>query len=159
MGRTRSLSSHTLRIELADAGPESETGTRRRAAPTVTDESVPELAVRYQLFEAARRSADWTIAELWIDYLALGGNLLVFDLEGYLCGLMPMPEKEQDMLACALNERLTDLSEEIRVPYLTVLLERCNDGCQAPGTTDGAETRHAAAAQDHLPGGPTRTLP
>ena len=76
---------------------------------------------RHQLFESARRSGDWTVEQLWIHYLALGGTLVVFDIEGYLAGLMPMTAGEQNVLACALNERLADLSSPTRVPYLAKL--------------------------------------
>jgi signal transduction protein with GAF and PtsI domain len=73
---------------------------------------------RSQLFEAAHRSADWTLEQLWLSYLALGGTLVVFDLETYLAGLAPIPADQQNVLACALNERLADLSHPGRVPYL-----------------------------------------
>ena len=76
---------------------------------------------RHELFEAARRRAGLTLEQLWLHYLALGGTLVVFDLEAYLTGLVPMPPSQQDVLACALNERLADLFEAVRVPYLTVL--------------------------------------
>jgi hypothetical protein len=81
---------------------------------------VSEPPSRHELFEAARQRADWTVEQLWIHYLALGGTLLVFDLEAYLSGLMPMPPGQQDVLACALNERLADLYQAARVPYLWV---------------------------------------
>ena len=78
-----------------------------------------EASDRYQLFEAARRSADWTIEQLWIHYLALEGILVIFDLDAYLAGLMPMLPAQQDVLACALNERLADLNHAAQVPYVT----------------------------------------
>ena len=34
---------------------------------------------------------------------------------------MPMPAPQQDVLACALNERLADLHQPSRLPYLTAL--------------------------------------
>jgi hypothetical protein len=86
----------------------------------MTEEASPVSASRHELFEAARRSAHWTLQQLWIDYVALGGTVVIFDLDAYLCGLMPMPPEQQDVLACALNERLQDLYEGARVPYLTV---------------------------------------
>jgi hypothetical protein len=86
---------------------------------------LPELVPRHRLFEAARHSAGWTIDELWLGYLALGGTLLAVDVEHYLGGGLPLPPGQQDVLACALNERLTDLSEATRVPYRTVLSDRC----------------------------------
>ena len=78
---------------------------------------------RHELFEAARRQAGWTIEQLWIHYLALGGTLVVLDLEAYLAGLVPMPDGQQDVLACALNERFADLGEDVRLAYLYVLAE------------------------------------
>ena len=100
---------------------------------------------RYELFEAARRSAGWTIEQLWISYLALGGTLVVFDLELYLAGLAPMPADQQDVLACALNERFADLAETVRVPYLHVLaVNPCPENplgrlepLEGPAGTDG----------------------
>ena len=82
---------------------------------------MPEASSRHQLFEAARGRAGWTLEQLWLHYLALGGTLLVFDLEAYLAGLVPMSPAQQDVLACALNEQLADLGQCARVPYLTVL--------------------------------------
>lgn len=72
----------------------------------------------WQRFEDARRTAHWSVEQLWLHYLALGGTVVIFDLEAYLAGLAPLPAGQQDVLACALNERLADLDEEVRVPYL-----------------------------------------
>jgi hypothetical protein len=88
---------------------------------------LPKLVPRHRLFEAARHSAGWTVQQLWVDYLALGGTLRAVDLEHYLGGGSPMPPGQQDVLACALNERLTDLSDATRLPYLTVLPDRCEE--------------------------------
>ena len=89
-------------------------------------------ASRHQLFETARRSAGWTVEQLWLQYLALGGSLVVFDLEAHLAGLMPMPPGQQDVLACALNERLADLHQTLRVPYLTAMPDgACGDAATA----------------------------
>ena len=78
-------------------------------------------ASRHQLFENARHSAGLTLEQLWLHYVALGGTLVVFDLDAYLAGLTPIPTAQQDVLACALNERLTDLHQATRVPYQTAL--------------------------------------
>ena len=78
-------------------------------------------ASRHQLFEDARHSAGWTLEQLWLHYLALGGTLVVFDLDAYLAGLTSLPAPQQDVLACALNERLDDLHNSARLPYLTAL--------------------------------------
>jgi hypothetical protein len=90
--------------------------------PTMTGKTADPSA-RHELFEMARRSAGWTIEQLWLHYLALGGSLAIFDLEAHLAGLVPMPFGQQDVLACALNERLADLGQTLRVPYLTALPE------------------------------------
>ena len=87
----------------------------------MTDESSAEHPSRHQLFEAARRSAGWTLEQLWIHYLALGGTLAYFDLDAYLAGLTSLPAPQQDVLACALNERLDDLHQPVRLPYITAL--------------------------------------
>jgi hypothetical protein len=86
----------------------------------MTDDSLGEDSVRHQLFETARRDAGWTVEQLWLQYLGMGGSVVVFDLDAYLAGLMPIPASDQDVLACALNERLADLHRPSRVPYLTV---------------------------------------
>lgn len=77
-----------------------------------------EAAGRHELFDSARHRAGWSVEQLWIHYLALGGTLVVLDLEAYLAGLVPVPPGQQDVLACALNERLADLGESDPVPYL-----------------------------------------
>ena len=89
----------------------------------MTEGTVLQPDGRHQVFEAARRAADWTISELWISHLALGGSLFRAHLKDYLRGLIAVPPGQQDMLACALNERLADLSEPLRVSYVTVLPE------------------------------------
>ena len=82
---------------------------------------VPGSKARHQLFEAARRDARWSVEELWIAYLAYGGTLVVFDLDAYLHGLLSMPAGQQEVLACTLNERLDDLQQPTRIPYLSAL--------------------------------------
>ena len=73
---------------------------------------------RHELFEAARRRGEWTITQLWVQYLAVGGRLDLFSVEAYLSGLAPLPPAQQDVLANALNERLDDLYQTAKLPYL-----------------------------------------
>ncbi|HEU5486281.1 MAG TPA: hypothetical protein VFU98_15330 [Microlunatus sp.] len=73
---------------------------------------------RHHLFEAARTRAGWTVQQLWVGYLALGGTSDAFDIEAFLHGLGPLSDDQQDALANALNERLDDLYRGARVPYL-----------------------------------------
>ena len=76
-------------------------------------------ASRHLLFETARARAGWTIQQLWVNYLALGGTSDAFDIEAYLHGLGPLSNDQQDALANAVNERLDDLYRTGHVPYLT----------------------------------------
>ena len=73
------------------------------------------------MFEAARARADWSIQQLWVGYLALGGTYDAFDIEAYLHGLAPLGDAQQDVLAGAVNERLDDLYLAARVPYLATV--------------------------------------
>ena len=85
---------------------------------------MPTTDSRHHLFEAARTEAVWTIQQLWVGYLAVGGTRDAFDIEAYLYGLGPLSEDEQDVLALAVNERLDDLYRAACVPYLaTATLE------------------------------------
>jgi hypothetical protein len=139
------LKLHTVTLQFVasvTSRPRNGSAGRRR----VIEETLAELTPRHQMFEAARRSADWTVDELWVDYLALGGTLVVFDLDAYLAGLMPMPSGQQDVLACALNERLTDLSDKVRLPYLTVLPDRCEEALNV------LEEGHRALSHQHEQG-------
>ena len=90
-----------------------------------------EASPRHQLFQAARLSAEWSIQQLWVGYLALGGTSDAFDIEAFLHGLAPLDNSQQDVLASAVNERLDDLYLTAQVPYLaTVELPPCR--CQDP---------------------------
>jgi hypothetical protein len=73
---------------------------------------------RFTLFQAARQRAELSVDQLWLRYLALTGEGDVFDLDAFLNGLTVWSDHEQDVLACALNERLDDLYQAARVPYL-----------------------------------------
>jgi hypothetical protein len=113
-----------------------------------------EIDDRYRLFEAARVRAELTVPELWLRYLALGGNGDEFDIEGYLQGLVPLETFDQQVLAVALNERLDDVYRSARIPLPTPTPEEANDGTspeliadllggnrskpRAPDQTDGA---------------------
>ena len=85
---------------------------------------------RHQLFQGARVRAEWSIQQLWVGYLAVGGTRDAFDIEAYLHGMGPLSDAEQDVLANAVNERLDDLYLAARVPYLAPAVLppcRCHD--------------------------------
>jgi hypothetical protein len=72
---------------------------------------------RHAFLLAAHQQAGWTVEQLWVQYLALGGTAVFFDVEAHLANLNALPLAQQDVLACALNERLADLDQPTRVPY------------------------------------------
>ena len=74
---------------------------------------------RYRLCEIARVRGELSVHELWLRYLALGGSVDAFDVDGYLQGLLPLDALEQDILAVALNERLDEVYRAARVPMPT----------------------------------------
>lgn len=94
---------------------------------------MPDTTSRHHLFQAARLRAEWSIQQLWVGYLALGGTRDAFDVEAYLHGLGPLNDAQQDVLANAVNERLDDLYLSARVPYLAATdLPPCS--CRDPLT-------------------------
>lgn len=86
-------------------------------------------ASRHRLFQEARRRAELPVQQLWVHYVTLGGTCDVFDVDAFLHGLTVLTPLEQDVLAHALNERLDDLNETEKVPYLTT----------SPARSTGAE--------------------
>ncbi|MDQ0675466.1 MULTISPECIES: hypothetical protein [Micrococcaceae] len=48
---------------------------------------------------------DLDLAQLWLDYAALGGSATQQDIKGYSAGLISLPSKERDILSQAVNER------------------------------------------------------
>ncbi|SNS33669.1 hypothetical protein SAMN04488107_2263 [Geodermatophilus saharensis] len=74
---------------------------------------------RHERVEAARRRAEMTVHELWLRYVALGGNGDLFDLDAYLNGLLPLGSFDQNVLAVAVNEALEEVYRAARVPLTT----------------------------------------
>jgi hypothetical protein len=74
---------------------------------------------RHELVEAARLRAELTVSELWLRYVALGGNGDLFDVDAYLSGLLPLGAFDQNVLAVAVNERLEEVYRAARVPLAT----------------------------------------
>lgn len=77
--------------------------------------------------EAARARAELTIQDLWLRYLALGGTGDAFDLDGYLQGLMPLDDFQQDVLAQTLNEALDDIYQASRIPLSSTVPGELDD--------------------------------
>jgi len=64
----------------------------------------------------AFRHAEFTVHELWLAYFALGGDAGPVEVEAYLHALMPLSELQHNILALAVNERLSELPP-VRAPY------------------------------------------
>jgi hypothetical protein len=79
-----------------------------------------DLNPRHELFVAALRRGELTLQELWLRYIGLTGTCAMIDLDAFLHGLSGLPAREQDILAHALNERLDEMYQASRVPYLTI---------------------------------------
>ena len=71
---------------------------------------------RHELVEAARAQGGLTVADLWLRYLALGGTGDLFDVDGYLAGVLQLRRFDQNALAVAVNERLEECYRAARVP-------------------------------------------
>ncbi|HEX8508128.1 MAG TPA: hypothetical protein VF635_01325 [Propionibacteriaceae bacterium] len=60
--------------------------------------------------------AELTVNELWLRHFALGGDAAPLELDAYLNALMPLTEHEHNILAVAINERLTEIGQP-HAPY------------------------------------------
>ena len=70
----------------------------------------------FAVLEAARIQAGMSFQELWIAYLALGGNAPPDVVRDYLGG-SGIQRSDYDLLAQALNERFLDQGQNHPVPY------------------------------------------
>ncbi len=67
--------------------------------------------------EQARRAVGLGLDDLWIRYFALGGMGTSLEIEAYLFEALVPPPHEHDLLAVALNERISELGGDHPVPY------------------------------------------
>src|SRR3954466_6478936 len=74
---------------------------------------------RYRQCETARVRGELTVQALSLLYLALGGHHDLFDIDGYLQGLLPLETSEEHVLAVALNERLEEVHRAALIPLPT----------------------------------------
>ena len=68
-------------------------------------------------WEAPLAASDRSSRELWLDYVALGGNATPAELDDYIHGSVTPSRLDHNVLAQALNERLHDLGYNWPVPY------------------------------------------
>lgn len=69
------------------------------------------------LFETARQQAGFSVIELWLAYLGLGGLAMPPDIVAILSGELRAGRRDHDLLAQALNERFADMNLDHPVPY------------------------------------------
>jgi hypothetical protein len=108
-------------------------------------------SARQRLFEAARRRAGLSLERLWLDYMALGGQVGLAELQLFLQGLMPLAEAQQDVLAHALNERLDDLHVVHRLPCCT-LVDEDPRGDEPMAVVRALVPAHRGEGPPHRPG-------
>lgn len=62
-----------------------------------------------------RHSLD--LAELWLDYVALGGEASEQEIRDYSSGTETLPEKDRDALTQAVNEHCAAANLAVRAPF------------------------------------------
>lgn len=69
-----------------------------------------------------RHSLD--LAELWLDYVALGGEASEQEIRDYSSGTETLPEKDRDALTQAVNEHCAAANLAVRAPFSDSALTR-----------------------------------
>ena len=72
---------------------------------------------RTAALEAARDLLELPLAQLWLDYLALGGNLPPAAIGAALSGRSGLGDHDHDLLVQALNERFVDRAQNHPLAY------------------------------------------
>jgi hypothetical protein len=54
---------------------------------------------------------------LWVGYISVGGGATFTQIERWLATTDPVPDREHDLMAQALNDRFIDTDSVQRVPY------------------------------------------
>jgi len=69
------------------------------------------------LLEASRCRAGIDLAELWWDYIGLGGMASPSQLSDILAGVSEPQRMDYDLLAQVLNDRFSEIDMDHPVPY------------------------------------------
>jgi hypothetical protein len=77
-----------------------------------------------------RHSLD--LGELWLDYVALGGEAAEQTIRDYAAGAAALPEKDRDALSQAVNEHCAGAGLEVRAPFSDSPLEQLDAKPQDP---------------------------
>lgn len=67
--------------------------------------------------EKARRDVGLSVSELWWRYFAIGGMSNELEVEAILYQALVPTESDRDLLAVALNERISELGGDHPIPY------------------------------------------
>jgi hypothetical protein len=70
-----------------------------------------------RVLEDTRKLARLTSRDLWLRYLALGGNASPQQVDAYLADTQEATRREYNILVDALNERLSDINLVQRLAY------------------------------------------
>jgi hypothetical protein len=74
-------------------------------------------AQRATVLTAALERLDMDVSALWLDYVALAGNMSRDVLRRWLGGEDPIPDHDYNTLAHALNEAFSERDQDSPVPY------------------------------------------
>lgn len=72
------------------------------------------------------------LTELWLDYVALGGDASEQDLRDYASGDSRLPGKDRDALSQAVNEHCAAANLPVRAPFSDSPLARTHAEPQDP---------------------------
>jgi hypothetical protein len=81
-------------------------------------------APRAVAVEAARKMLNMPLAQLWIEYVGLGGTLLPVEVQFFLTGGRRIGDHDHDMLVQALNEHFLEQGENHPLAYADELGEQ-----------------------------------
>jgi hypothetical protein len=68
------------------------------------------------------------LGELWFRYFALGGMSTALELDAFLHGALVPTDRDRDVLAVALNERIAEMGGDHPIPYSDDSPERAWSG-------------------------------
>lgn len=72
------------------------------------------------------------LGELWLDYVALGGDASEQQIRDYTAGAAGLSEKERDALSQAVNEHCAAAGLGVRAPFSDSPLEQLDSKPQDP---------------------------
>jgi hypothetical protein len=80
---------------------------------------MPDLVVspRVAAISAARRELVISVHEVWLGYVAVGGDGTLPVLRTWLAGTAAIPDRDYDFIAQALNDRFLDRGAHHPVAY------------------------------------------